>query len=28
MGFSSNVFQFLFLPIFHGLYYLSAQRYR
>ena len=28
MVFSSNVFLFLFLPIFHGLYYLSGQRYR
>ncbi len=28
MVFSSNVFLFLFLPIFLGLYYLSGQRYR
>src|SRR3989338_667944 len=28
MVFSSNVFLFLFLPIFFGLYYLSGQRYR
>ena len=28
MVFSSNVFLFLFLPIFLGLYYLSSNRYR
>ena len=28
MVFSSNVFLFLFLPVFLGLYYLSGQRYR
>ena len=28
MVFSSNVFLFLFLPIFLGLYYLSGNRYR
>ncbi len=28
MVFSSNVFLFLFLPVFLGLYYLSGERYR
>jgi alginate O-acetyltransferase complex protein AlgI len=28
MVFSSNVFLFLFLPVFLGLYYLSGNRYR
>ena len=28
MIFASNVFLFLFLPVFLGLYYLSGERYR